>query len=59
MTRDERQQVEREAFETAIAIVQKYQNDHWRRLRVNEICSEIKCLLRKRQLAGFEAVEKV
>ena len=59
MTSDEREQARREAFETAIAIVQKYQNDHWRRLRVNEICSEIKVLLRKQQLAVSEAVDKV
>jgi hypothetical protein len=59
MTRNESEQVRRETFEAAIAIVQKYQNDHWRRLRVNEICSEIACLLKKEQLATFETVDKV
>jgi hypothetical protein len=45
MTADDQQRIERETLERAIAVVQKYQNEHWRRARVNAICSEIKLLL--------------
>ena len=45
MTLEEREEVEREALLRAIAIVQRYQDEHWRRLRVNDICSDIKRLL--------------
>jgi hypothetical protein len=47
MTNEEREQIRRKAFATATAVVQKYQNDNWSRLRVNQICSEIKGLLNK------------
>jgi hypothetical protein len=47
MTSEEREQVRQETFERAKAIVQKYQNDNWRQLRVNKICSELKMLLEK------------
>lgn len=43
---DERQAVRREALLHAIAIVQRYQDENWRRLRVNDICSDLKRLLR-------------
>jgi hypothetical protein len=43
---DERQAVRREALLRAIAIVQRYQDEHWRRLRVNDICTDLKRLLR-------------
>jgi hypothetical protein len=36
----------------AIAIVQRYQNENWRRLRVNDICSDINRLL-KAEAAKF------
>jgi hypothetical protein len=45
MTCEEREEVERETLMRALAIVQKYQDDNWRRLRVNDICSDIKRLL--------------
>jgi hypothetical protein len=45
MTCEEREQIERETLQRALAIVQKYQDENWRRLRVNDICSDIKRLL--------------
>jgi len=50
MTYEEREEVERETLLRAIAIVQRYQDENWRRLRVNDICSDIKRLLNKRLL---------
>ena len=38
--------VRREALLRAVAIVQRYQNENWRRLRVNDICTEIKRLIK-------------
>jgi hypothetical protein len=46
MTQDERQQVRREALMRALAIVQRYQDENWRRLRVNDICADLKRLLK-------------
>ena len=34
-------------FMRAVAIVQRYQDENWRRLRVNDICTEIKRLLKE------------
>ncbi len=45
MTYEEREEVKRETLLRALAIVQRYQDDNWRRLRVNDICSDIKRLL--------------
>ncbi|HKA81114.1 MAG TPA: hypothetical protein VKD43_13830 [Xanthobacteraceae bacterium] len=45
MTYDEREEIERETLLRAVAIVQRYQDENWRRLRVNDICSDIKRLL--------------
>jgi hypothetical protein len=45
MTPQEREQVKREALLRALAIVQRYQDENWRRLRVNDICFEIKRLI--------------
>ena len=45
MTCEEREEVERETLQRALAIVQKYQDENWRRLRVNDICSDIRRLL--------------
>jgi hypothetical protein len=47
MTCEERAEVERETLMRALAIVQKYQDENWRRLRVNDICSDIKRLLKE------------
>ena len=47
MTDEERQDVKREALLRALAIVQQYQDRNWRRLRVNDICSDIKRLLQE------------
>jgi hypothetical protein len=44
-TRDEYQEVRREALLRALAIVQRYQDENWRRLRVNDVCSDIRRLL--------------
>jgi len=46
ITGEERDEVWREALMRAVAIVQRYQNENWRRLRVNDICTEIKRLLK-------------
>jgi hypothetical protein len=51
MTYEEREEVKREALLRALAIVQRYQDDNWRRLRVNDICSDIKRLLNE-EVAG-------
>jgi hypothetical protein len=55
MTYDERQatseemsqEVRRAAMLWALAIVQRYQDQNWRRLRVNDICTDIKRLLKE------------
>ena len=51
MTHDERQEtsqeVTRAALLRAVAIVQRYQDQNWRRLRVNDICTDIKRLLKE------------
>jgi hypothetical protein len=46
MTQDERQEVRREALMRALAIVQRYQDENWRRLRVNDICTDLKRLIK-------------
>jgi hypothetical protein len=45
MRPEECETVEREVVARILAIVQRYQDQNWRRLRVNDICSEIKCLI--------------
>jgi hypothetical protein len=45
LTHDKHQEVRREALLRALAIVQKYQDENWRRLRVNDVCSDIRRLL--------------
>jgi len=47
MTQEERDLVWREALQRAIVIVQRYQDENWRRLRVNDICTEIKRLIKR------------
>jgi hypothetical protein len=47
MTPDERQEVRREALMRALAIVQRYQDENWRRLRVNDICADLKRLIKQ------------
>jgi hypothetical protein len=46
MTPDEREEVRREALMRALAIVQRYQDENWRRLRVNDICADLKRLIK-------------
>jgi hypothetical protein len=46
MTQEERQEVRREALMRALAIVQRYQDENWRRLRVNDVCADIKRLIK-------------
>ena len=43
---EERDVVRREALLRAVAIVQRYQDENWRRLRVNDICTELKRLIK-------------
>lgn len=45
MTDEDRDQIKRQGLLRALALVQKYQDEHWRRLRVNDICTEIKRLI--------------
>jgi hypothetical protein len=47
MTEEEQDDVKRQGLLRALALVQKYQNENWRRLRVNDICTEIKRLLKE------------
>jgi hypothetical protein len=47
MTQEQRDEVRREALLRAVAIVQRYQDENWRRLRVNDICTEIKRLIKE------------
>ena len=44
---DDRQKARREALMRAIAIVQRYQDENWRRLRVNDICADLKRLIKE------------
>ena len=53
LTHDEYQEVRREALLRALAIVQQYQDENWRRLRVNDVCSDIRRLLNE-ELARFK-----
>jgi hypothetical protein len=45
MTQEERRELRRNALLRAVAIVQRYQDENWRRLRVNDICTDIKRLI--------------
>ena len=56
MTHDEREEVKREALLRALAIVQRYQDENWRRLRVNDICSDIKRLIKEEAALGSERI---
>ena len=40
-------EVKRQGILRALALVQKYQDENWRRLRVNDICTEIKRRLKE------------
>jgi hypothetical protein len=58
MTHQEREEVKREALLRALAIVQRYQEENWRRLRVNDICFDIKRLISE-ELRDERAVAEV
>ena len=45
MTLEAREEMRREGLRRALAIVQRYQDENWRRLRVNDICFDIKRLI--------------
>jgi len=45
MTQDERDEARREGLLRALALVQRYQEENWRRLRVADICADIKRLI--------------
>jgi hypothetical protein len=47
MTENERDEAEREGLNRALALVQRYQDVNWRRLRVNDICGDIRRLIRE------------
>jgi hypothetical protein len=47
MTQEERDEIRRAALLRAVAIVQRYQDENWRRLRVNDICTELKRLIKE------------
>jgi hypothetical protein len=45
MTQNERDEAEKEGLIRALALVQRYQDRNWRRLRVNDICGDIRRLI--------------
>jgi hypothetical protein len=45
-TQEEREQGRREGLLRALAILQRYQDENWRRLRVNDICTDLKRLIK-------------
>jgi hypothetical protein len=45
MTEEEREEARRQGLRRAVAIVQRYQDENWRRLRVNDICFDLKRLI--------------
>jgi hypothetical protein len=47
MTENERDEAETEGLNRALALVQRYQDVNWRRLRVNDICGDIRRLIRE------------
>ena len=58
MTDEEREASRRAAMKRAIELVQKYQDDNWRRLRVNDICSDLKRMLRYEAERGEPSVKR-
>jgi hypothetical protein len=58
MTEEEREEVKRQALVRAIAIVQRYQDENWRRLRVNDICFDLKRLIGEELRDGSEALSR-
>jgi hypothetical protein len=57
MTQDERDGARREGLLRALALVQRYQDENWRRLRVNDICSDIKRLINEAARASDRRTE--
>jgi hypothetical protein len=47
MTPEQHKRVQFETLQRAIDIIQAYQNRHWRRLRVAQVCFELKSLLQE------------
>jgi hypothetical protein len=47
MTEEQRDEMKRQGLLRALDIVQRYQDENWRRLRVNDICAELKRLLKQ------------
>jgi hypothetical protein len=47
MTPEQRQKVQFDTLQRAIAVIQAYQNKHWRRLRVAQVCFDLKSLLQE------------
>jgi hypothetical protein len=45
MTQIECNEAKREGLNRALAVVQRYQNVNWKRLRVSDICTDIKRLI--------------
>ena len=58
ITQEQRDEVRREALMRAVAIVQRYQDQNSRRLRVNDICTEIKRRLKKEAAIDLAAAAR-
>jgi hypothetical protein len=54
MTQNECEEARREGLMRAVALVQRYQNVNWRRLRVSDICTDIKRLINEEALRTAE-----
>jgi hypothetical protein len=51
----EREEAKREGLMEARVVVERYQNANWRRLRVNDICDDIKRLIDEEAERAAEA----
>ncbi|MFL6796903.1 MAG: hypothetical protein ACJ8F3_05775 [Xanthobacteraceae bacterium] len=58
MTQDERDQARHEGLLRAIALVQRYQDENWRRLRVNDICTDIKRLIAEEATRAADRISR-
>jgi len=58
MTQEERRELRRNALLRAATIVQRYQDENWRRLRVNDICTDIKRLINDEAARWDDQVRK-
>jgi hypothetical protein len=56
MTQDERDEARSEGLLRAFALVQRYEAQNWRRLRVTDICSDIKRVINDEAARGGIAI---